>query len=292
MREQRMNVATLQLLCGALSIFNTMARDFNSFCFETKDNDSIFSLHDNIIGAWESSSNRQDYWPFGGVGVHADMSRVKEHLIKQCGSQIVTSGSEVECPDYFTSSNHYCPVKGEDNTASYGGVIRHTFRAIDHSKALECVTDAMNNLDCSDALTVSRFDPDLAFLLGVPAAMILVICCCCICGQSKQEPAARSNSRTPLLSNDSPINSSPDNRVIPDPEEGDQERDVETGDFENGNPMLSNDSPINSSPDIRVILNADESDQESDLENGNAKGPDYESCTDSDDERKVISQQP
>ena len=166
----------------------------------------------------------------------------------------------MECPDYFTSSNHYCPVKGEDNTASYGGVIRHTFRAIDHSKALECVTDAMNNLDCSDALTVSRFDPDWAFLLGVPAAMILVICCCCICGQSKQEPAARSNSRTPLLSTDSPIRSSAYSPDMPD---------------------------------------ADESDLDNDVENGNGKGPDCESCTDScesctdsDDERKVISQQP
>ena len=156
-------------------------------------------------------------------------------------------------PDYFTSSNHYCPVNGEDSTTRYGGVIRHTFRAIDHSKALECVTNALKNLDCSDVLTVSRFDPDWAFLLGVPAAMILVMCCCCIYGQSKQKPASLDHPRRPLLGTDSPIRSSAYSPDMPD---------------------------------------ADASDQENDVENGNGKGPDYESSTDSDDEREVISQQP
>ena len=178
-------LATLQLVVGALMTLTGSVRANDVFCFDTKDPGSFFESHDNSISSITSLDNGQasSNWPFAGKVVTVDLNDVKKHLVAACGSELTWPSPDYDdCPEWFVYSDLYCGVPGLIES----GAIEHTFREIDETT---CVPNALARYDCSGVKVVDA-TPDWAFIIPVASLAAFLLCsvlsCCLSSGDLEQ----------------------------------------------------------------------------------------------------------
>jgi hypothetical protein len=225
-REKTMKKLTLSTMLSLLLITTCKQRagaalssQQTSFCFGTKDPNSIFDSHDNRITVENKTEGKN----------------LKQLLEKKCGPllQWPTAGED-DCPDIlpgFDSSEESCLQSGFFGlTHDAGFTVTHEAREIDFSKAQTCVQNVLNNFNCGGMPPTSY--TVLEGILVYGATALIIFYCCIYC----THPARKYNSNQSNMESDKGYRTcdddNDDNESILNPEE--QEEHKHPQDLEEG----------------------------------------------------------